>query len=726
MNHPSALRHVLAAIALAAAALAARDDILIADFEGATYGGWKTTGEAFGPGPARGTLAGQMDVSGFEGTGLVNSFFEGDGTVGTLVSPPFRIERRFITFLVGGGMHPGETCINLLAGGAIVRTATGPNDKPGGSERLDWHSWDVRDLEGTEAVIEIVDRATGGWGHVNVDHIVQSDRRAGVVERVSTLAIDREYLSFCIPAHAGNRAQVALLVGGRVVRHAAGADRETASWITWDVSRLKGSRGELRVSELPAADGACPLAGSVSLGSEVKGALIVVDKLYRETYRPQFHFSPAANWTNDPNGLVFYDGEYHLFFQHNPFGIDWGNMTWGHAVSADLLHWTQLEHALRPDKLGTMFSGSAVVDHDDTAGFRKGGEKTLVAIYTAAGGTSRESQGQPFTQCIAYSNDRGRTWTKHDKNPVLGHIAGGNRDPKVIRHAPTGQWVMALYLDGDDFALFSSPDLKTWQKLCDVPMPGTSECPDFFELPVDGDARNTRWVFWGGNGNYRLGAFDGRRFLPETPPLRSRYGANDYAAQTYSDIPASDGRRIQITWMQGGRYPGMPFNQQMGFPRVLTLGSTPEGVRLFFNPISEIETLRTDTRTWRALALALGTNPLAALEGELWDIDAVLEPKDAAEVGVVVRGARIAYDAKAGELRTPGGSAPLAPDGGRIALRILVDRSSIEVFAGGGRRLICFCFLPDPADRSLDLYAKGGDAVCAALRVSALRSTWPE
>jgi fructan beta-fructosidase len=199
---------------------------------------------------------------------------------------------------------------------------------------------------------------------------------------------------------------------------------------------------------------------------------------YGERLRPQFHFTSRTNWLNDPNGLVFYKGEYHLFFQHNPSGINWGNMTWGHAVSTDLLHWRQLDDALKPDRLGTIFSGSAVVDWDNTAGFQSGNEKTLVAIFTSA--------GKPFTQSMAYSTDRGRSWRKYDKNPVLNHVAGENRDPKVIWHVPTKRWIMALYLDGEKYALFSSPDLKRWEKLCDLPEFGASECPDFFELQITG------------------------------------------------------------------------------------------------------------------------------------------------------------------------------------------------------------------------------------------------
>lgn len=709
--------------ALVCGPLSAADDILIADFEGKDYGEWKTTGDAFGPGPAHGTLPHQMEVTGFEGKGLVNSFCHGDGSTGTLTSPPIVIQRKHINFLIGGGMHPGRTCINLLVDGKVVRTATGPNDKPGGSERLDWHSWDVSELMGKKAVIEIVDRETGGWGHINIDHIVQSDRRSGVVEISREIAIDHDYFSFRFAPGQGGRCQIGLSLDGQAVREMCGQGHENACWLTWDVSQLKGKRLRLRVAELPAADGSCPLTASVTQADEPKGVLMVVDKPYRETYRPQFHFSPKKNWTNDPNGLVYYRGEYHLFFQHNPSGINWGNMTWGHAVSPDLVHWTQLDHAIYPDKLGTVFSGSAVVDQNNTAGFQTGAEKAIVCIYTSAGGTSPESKGQPFTQSIAYSNDRGRTWTKYAKNPVLRHIIGGNRDPKVIWHEPTKKWVMALYLDKSDYALFGSKDLKEWDKLSDVPMPGSGECPDFFELPVDGGAVR-KWVFWGGNGNYRLGTFDGHRFRPQTEPIQSRWGANDYAAQSYSDIPRADGRRIQISWMSGGRYPGMPFNQQMSFPREFTLHSTPEGIRLFMVPVREIECLRGAKHAWSDLSVQTARAPFSPLEGELWDIDAQIEPGAAQETGLCIRGERVRYDVKAKTLHALGRSAPLVPVAGRIQLRVLVDRTSIEIFADGGRVAMCSCFLPDLLDRSLGVYAQGGAAKWNSLVVYELKSAW--
>lgn len=450
------------------------------------------------------------------------------------------------------------------------------------------------------------------------------------------------------------------------------------------------------------------------------------EDLYGEVYRPQFHFTSRENWLNDPNGLVYYRGEYHLFFQHNPSGINWGNMTWGHAVSTDLLRWKQLPNAIEPDARGTIFSGSAVVDWENTAGFARGDEKTLVAIYTAAGGTSPESQGQPFTQCIAYSNDRGRTWTKYAGNPVLGHIVKENRDPKVVWHAPTRKWIMVLYKDGDVFAFFSSPDLKTWTHLHDLTVPGCAECPDFFEMPVDNDRTRTKWVFTAANGHYLVGSFDGLRFTPESGPHRSDYGKNFYAVQTFSDIPASDGRRIQIAWMRGGVYPEMPFNQQMSFPCELQLRTFPEGLRLTRRPVRGLKRLRSNEHNWANETLAPGRNPLAGLTGDLFEIRAEIEPRDAEEVGFRIRGEAVAYRAKERKITCLGAEAPLEPAEGRITLQILVDRTSIEVFGNDGRVSMTSCFLPPENRRDLELYAVGSDAGLVSLKVRELGSTWRE
>jgi sucrose-6-phosphate hydrolase SacC (GH32 family) len=441
-------------------------------------------------------------------------------------------------------------------------------------------------------------------------------------------------------------------------------------------------------------------------------------KLHDEQFRPQFHFSATKNWLNDPNGLVFYQGEYHLFFQHNPQALAWGNMTWGHAVGPDMVHWKQLEHAILPDRLGTIFSGSAVVDRDNTAGFQTGQEKPIVCIYTSA--------GQPFTQSIAYSNDRGRSWTKYAQNPVLKHVAGANRDPKVFWHAPTRKWIMALFLDGNAYALFGSPNLKDWTKLCDIPVPGGSECPDFFPLAIDGDGKNVKWVFWSANNSYLLGSFDGKTFTREAGPLPSHWGKNRYASQTFSDIPANDGRRIQIAWMSGGAYPGMPFNQQMSFPVTLTLRTFADGVRLCSLPVKEIENIHGRRHSLSGIAIKPGDNPLAGIHGELFDIRLEMAVGTATTVGLTVRDIPIQYDCKKKQLTCLGASAPLEPVAGKINLQVLVDRSSLEIFSGDGRINMAYCITPLAQNKQLAVFAQGGEATVRSLEAWELKSIWPK
>jgi sucrose-6-phosphate hydrolase SacC (GH32 family) len=451
------------------------------------------------------------------------------------------------------------------------------------------------------------------------------------------------------------------------------------------------------------------------------------EPLYGEKYRPQFHFSPKRGWTNDPNGLVFYKGEYHLFFQHNPFDVKWGNMTWGHAVSPDMVHWTQIDNALEPDRMGTMYSGSAVVDWNNTAGFQKGEEKTIVLIYTAAGGKNPESEGQPFTQCIAYSNDRGRTWTKYAGNPVVSNIVGNNRDPKVVWHAASRQWIMALFLDGDTYGFLASPDLKKWTMLHQISVPKVGECPDFFEMPVENEPGVSKWVWTGANGNYLVGTFDGRRFVPEVMTQPLSYGANYYAVQTFSDLPAN--RRVQMSWMSGGKYPGMPFNQQMSCPYEFKLRKYAyNSYRIFALPIKEIEALRGTPRSWKDLVVKPGGNPLAGMSGDLWDVGAEIELGTAKEVGFKVRGRTVAYtvkeNARANSLSSANLIAQMGLKGGRIKMRILVDRTTVETFGNDGEVVIPTCFLPEDNNKSLELFATNGTAKVMSLDIYPMRSTW--
>lgn len=702
------------AVPLSTAVVAhASPPLLLAGFEADSYAPWSVEGTAFGDRPAEGTLDGQMEVSGYFGHGLVNSYAGGDRSVGRLLSPSFTITAPWLTFLIGGGYQPGRAEIRLLVGGDVVRRATGPNARAGGSERLHPASWDVSELRGREAQIEIVDQAVGGWGHVNVDQISLSARPWGMVANTMAVELDRAYLLVRLPAALAGGwppCRTSLWIDGREVglRENSGT---TAQWVSFDVRAYAGQRGELDLL-LP------HITTPVALTSDhPKEACPAVAQTYHEAYRPQYHFTARENWINDPNGLVYYDGEYHLFFQHNPYGNEWGNMTWGHAVSTDLLHWQQLGEAIRPDDLGTVFSGSAVIDREDTSGLRRGASHPpLVCIYTSA--------GDPFTQSIAYSTDRGRTFAKYEGNPVLGHIVAENRDPKVVWHAPTSRWIMVLYLDGNEYALYSSPDLTHWTHLQNLVLPGSSECPDFFPLPVEGRPGETRWVFWGANSQYMVGSFDGHGFVPDPGSvLRADYGPNLYAAQTWSDIPPQDGRRIQIAWMNGGSYPGMPFNQQMSIPCELTLRATPDGLRLFRYPVRELSGLVSKRQTIGRIPLTEGGIEVAA--GELLDLDLRIDPGVARKLVLLVRGLPIEYDAENQTLSTPRASAPLTLGASGLRLRILVDRTSVEVFAQGGLLSLSQCFLPPADDFSVRASAVGGAAVLVGAEARSLQGVWP-
>jgi len=467
--------------------------------------------------------------------------------------------------------------------------------------------------------------------------------------------------------------------------------------------------------------------------------------VYKEAYRPQFHFAPRRGWTNDPNGLFYYKGVYHLFFQHNPYGTSWGNMTWGYAVSTDLLHWTERPDAVLPDQNGVAFSGSGLVDWANTSGLQKNPKKDesgkltnppLVLFYTSI---HAERGKGAATQSMVYSLDEGKNWKKYPGNPVLPNIKGENRDPKVFWYGGkqdganpnNGHWVMALYLDGEDYALFTSKNLINWEKSCDIKEMGCSECPDLFEMPVDGKSDEKKWVFWGGNGKYLIGTFDGMTFNREAGPFTTKYGGNDYAAQTYSDIPARDGRRIMFSWMQGGEYPGMPFNQQFTVPRNLTLRTTAEGIRLYIEPVTEIQKLRSPKPvTVNGTLKGIG-NPMRVngLVGELFDIEMVFDLKTVGSpdttnvVQTQIFGQKITYNTGTKILSLEGINAPLALSGNQLKLRLIIDRTSIEVFSNDGEVQIAKCFINKnkiPAGMSITGKAGMGDVTVTSWQLSSV------
>ena len=524
--------------------------------------------------------------------------------------------------------------------------------------------------------------------------------------------IEQRYLNIPIKNGAPKR-KVTTLVNGHVEvqNDIELADAKPDWWAFMDVSAWHGKTLKLAVDSLPQGSAALT---SIEQSDSIKGA----EQLYREPLRGQFHFSSRRGWNNDPNGLSFFNGEYHLFYQHNPYGVEWGNMHWGHAVSRDLVHWREIGDALAPDELGPMFSGSAVVDWQNTSGLGLPGRPAQVLIYTAA--------GSPFAQCLASSTD-GLNYTKFSGNPVVRNISDGNRDPKVFWHEPSKKWVMTLYVERNGvhtIHFLSSPNLKEWTVMSHVD--GFFECPDFFELPEDGDTSKKKWILTAASSEYMVGSFDGTSFTPETPRLPGQRGSGFYAAQTFSDIPPREGRRIQIGWLQTVT-PGMPFNQSMSIPLELKLISTPEGPRLTWNPVRELRSLR--VRSWRSPERLLkpdSPNPLASVKAELVEVYAAFDPGDASEVTFNVRGATIVYDAAKQELAVNGHRAPAPLRRGVLQdLRIYCDRTALEVFASGGLTYMPMPFTPNAGDLAVGASVKGGNARFTALEAHELKSAWP-
>lgn len=455
---------------------------------------------------------------------------------------------------------------------------------------------------------------------------------------------------------------------------------------------------------------------------------------YNEKYRPQYHLSPERGQMSDPNGMVFFAGEYHQFYQYTG--------KWGHAVSRDLLHWEHLPVALNKDLLGDIWSGSAVVDWRDTSGFF-GGQPGLVAIFT------HFKEGVQ-SQSLAYSSDKGRSWTKYAGNPVIPNPGLKDfRDPKVIWHEPTQAWVMAVSVD-QTIRFYTSPDLKEWTMQSEFGAGEGShdavwECPDLFELPVEGQAGQTRWVLTVSIGNnprtngstaqYFIGTFDGKTFKNGNKPsdvLWTDYGKDFYAAVSYSDIPKEDGRRIWVGWMSNWRYPfDMPtwsWKGNMSLYRELKLRDVPgEGLRLVQEPVREYGSLRGQLVRLKPQTIAAGRNPASELKGSSfeWELEWALRDDRPFGVKVGVGNGQetvIRIDPKAGQIaldRTKSGTAdfepgfaetmtaPLQIRDGTVKLRVFMDVSTIEAFANDGETVLSAILFPDSGSDGLELFAEG-------------------
>lgn len=463
--------------------------------------------------------------------------------------------------------------------------------------------------------------------------------------------------------------------------------------------------------------------------------------------RPVFHFTPPNGWLNDPNGLVFLDGEYHLFYQHHPHDLVWGPMHWGHAVSRDLIHWEHLPIALYPDEKGFIFSGSAVLDHRNTAGFGAGSMVAVFTLHTGQGATQQQSQG------IAHSHDGGRTWSKFEENPVLEAPAGLKdfRDPKVFWYGPpdTGHWVMALTVF-DRVWIYISADLINWEKTdefgegvgCHA---GVWECPDLFELEVMGGGQS-RWVMLvsvqdgapaGGNGvQYFVGVFDGRCFTVDPQHNKTRWadhGPDYYAAVTWNNEP--DGRRIIIGWMNNWPYsnkiPATRWRGMMSVPRELSLMVHEGDIVLQQRPVPELDAIWTSTYQVERLTIQPENGHQLNFMSNPARLQITFEVDEGATAdffGLCLRQGNgcqtaIIYDRRRGTIgidRRQSGQQPaemtenspheaiLRPQNRLIALDILIDHHSVELFAADGRLVMSELIFPPEEAVGMSIFASGG------------------
>lgn len=455
----------------------------------------------------------------------------------------------------------------------------------------------------------------------------------------------------------------------------------------------------------------------------------------REKFRPVYHFSPAYGWMNDPNGMFYKDGVYHLFYQHNPYGSMWGNMHWGHATSTDLVTWEHHGDAISPDALGTIFSGSCVVDKDNTAGFGAG---AVIAFYTSA--SDRQ------VQSMAYSLDNGKTFKKYARNPILTSTQRDFRDPKVIWHEDTKKWIMVLAV-GQEMEIYSSADLKNWTLESKFgegqgAHGGVWECPDLFELPVEGTELK-KWVlvcnlnpggpFGGSATQYFVGTFDGKRFVNESPAVTKwmDWGKDHYATVTWSDAP--DNRHIAIAWMSNWQYandvPTSQYRSPNSVPRDLSLFTVDGETYLQSAPSPELLKLRdvSKKRSFKVNGTRIIKDMIAGNEGA-YEIELTIENQHADIIGFRLYNDKgeevdIQYDMKEKKFsmdRRKSGDVgfnenfPMltwtAIESGKdeLKLRLFVDKSSVEAFGDGGRFVMTNQVFPSEPYTHIDFYSKGG------------------
>ncbi|MBE6607819.1 MAG: glycoside hydrolase family 32 protein [Ruminococcaceae bacterium] len=513
-----------------------------------------------------------------------------------------------------------------------------------------------------------------------------------------TLTVTKKYLVFPVNISASMR-KVNMEISGEIVYALNLAlDNENPKFQAYiDVSRFIGK--EIGISVSPETE----LSVRESDTMDIEG-------LYYEELRPQAHFSPKNGWNNDPNGLVYLDGIYHMFFQYNPGAPCWENMHWGHAVSSDLIHWEEVDTALYPDETGTMFSGSAIVDKKNTLGLQTGDLPTGVLFYTATA---------PFCQRMAYSTDGFKTITKYENNPVIGHIVGDNRDPSVVYCEELKKYIIALYLDGDVYALFASDDLVNWKEIQRIHMEGDNECPDLFCInTTDGERK---WVLIGAHDRYLVGDFVDGKFVSVQDIRSLHFGNSAYAGQSFSDLP--DGRAVRVDWLRWHELRADGFSQQMSIPLEMSLDKIDGIYHLAVLPVKEIETIFAKTEKYENVSLKAGENTSYALDDSAYMFKLSGKLLSENTVKLSFFGKDIECNFKENKISLGQLTGPITYSGEEFNITVVVDRCSIELFSDNGRVYITECTV---ADRNMREFSVSADKDCVIdnIELYSLKSIW--
>jgi fructan beta-fructosidase len=611
--------------------------------------------------------------------------------------------------------RPCSAWLGILAGLlTFCRAEDLPVGRIGASDYGDWQAEGKAFGKGpvTGDLLTKLEIANSGGGPV-LSSEVEADSPMGTLSSPE-FVISKPYLSYRIGGGDYERhACMDLMIDGKIVKSATGRNSDYLLPGTWDVRAWSGKTAVIRV-----VDEAEGHWGHVNVGRIVQTdtpEVVPIHKgmLYQEALRPQFHFTARQwtmdrlnpgqrqdGWLNDLNGMVYNEGEYHLFAQR------W-NKCWIHAVSRDLVHWEELEPAFWEEKLDSAVqSGTCVVDYNNTSGLAEDkSNPAMVAFW------SRNSPDH----CISYSLDRGRTWKHYESNPVLTFP---ERDPKVFWYEPGKHWVMVMY-GSDNYHVFTSDNLLKWKNEQST-IKDAFECPDFFELPVVGNPSVKKWALIHADGRYSLGTFDGRQFKEETARfLSDRGGHHFYATQSFDNTDKADGRRIQVAWMRGSDFKDMPFSQQVSFPCEITLHETPAGLRLFRQPVKEVELLHGVETRWTEEKMKPGAVVKLAERGECLRIKAEVTVPEGVQLMFNLRGFAVVLSSRT----VASGTEACEMQGPVRNIELLVDRGSVETFANSGEFSCTRIF--QPSEDGFSLKADGDGVVIRAMSVYELKSIWP-